>query len=304
MAVNDDLLNSMATTAPEAVSADNHTVAPTQTERYDANFQKTWAKNPGFLPPTLPHFNNKYEEREYLKGKLAGAFRIFGHYNLNEGIAGAIAARDPVDPNTFWINPFGVEYNIINKSDLIRVDHDGNILEHGRVKARNTGPFLILGAVMRARPEILCVAHSHNIYGRAMCVLGKGIDAVSMESSFFYEDHIVFDGKGVVMAADEAVDIAEKLGGCKAALLGGHGPLTCGQTIEECVYWYYQFDRCAQAQLLADAAVVGAGRETVKLTQEEARYNRSIAGNAKGGWFGGNMMFEYIDKLTGKEYMQ
>lgn len=54
-----------------------------------------------------PKFTDKHEEREYLKGRLAAAFRIFGKYGYDEGVAGHITLRDPVDPQTFWVNPFG-----------------------------------------------------------------------------------------------------------------------------------------------------------------------------------------------------
>src|ERR1700760_886506 len=69
--------------------------------------------------PSPPRFTDKYEEREYLKGRLALAFRIFGKYGFDEGVAGHITLRDPVDPTTFWVNPFGKAFSMINKSDLI-----------------------------------------------------------------------------------------------------------------------------------------------------------------------------------------
>lgn len=57
-----------------------------------------------------PKFEDKYEEREYLKGQLAAAFRIFGKLGYDQGVAGHITLRDPVDPECFWVNPFGVPY--------------------------------------------------------------------------------------------------------------------------------------------------------------------------------------------------
>lgn len=69
--------------------------------------------------PRPPIFEDKYKEREYLKGRLAAAFRIFGKYGFDEGVAGHITLRDPVDPDCFWVNPFGVAFSMINKSDLI-----------------------------------------------------------------------------------------------------------------------------------------------------------------------------------------
>jgi len=141
----------------------------------------------GFTSPPKLAFANKYEERDYIKGRLAAAYRIFGHYNLNEGPAGHITVRDPIEPDTFWVNPFGVDFNLIKKSDLLRVDHKGNILDHGRVKVLNRPAFLIHGAIHAARPDVLCAAHTHSVYGRAFCTLGKPLDPISLESCWFYE---------------------------------------------------------------------------------------------------------------------
>lgn len=78
--------------------------APDKTEQKSDRFTKTAGQDVGFLSPPKLEFNNKYEEREYIKGRLAGAYRIFGHYGLNEGLAGHITVRDPVEPETFWVN--------------------------------------------------------------------------------------------------------------------------------------------------------------------------------------------------------
>jgi len=69
--------------------------------------------------PRPPTFDDKMKEREYMKGRLAAAFRIFGKYGFDEGVAGHITLRDPVQPDCFWVNPFGVAFSMINKSDLI-----------------------------------------------------------------------------------------------------------------------------------------------------------------------------------------
>ncbi|KAK3058795.1 hypothetical protein LTR09_000360 [Extremus antarcticus] len=267
-------------------------------------FTKTAGQDVGFLSPPELEFNNKYEEREYIKGRLAGAYRIFGHYGLNEGVAGHITVRDPIEPNTFWVNPFGVDFNLITKSDLLRVSHDGAILDHGRVKVLNKAAFLIHGAIHAARPDVLCAAHTHSVNGRAFCALGRELDPIGLESCIFYDDHVVFTGKGVVLASDEGDDIAVALGEKKAALLRNHGLLTVGETIEEAVNWFYLLDRVCKVQLLADAAASGRGGETHKIDNEEAVYTRGVAGSHKAGWFGGKAMFDYIDEVTGKRYLQ
>ena len=118
------------------------------------------------------------------------------------------------------------------------------------------------------------------------------------------QDHIVFDGKGVVLAEDEGCDIADALGKRKAALLRNHGLLTVGETIEEAVNWFYLLDKVCHVQLLADAAANGRGHETHKITDDEAVYTRGVAGSHKAGWFGGNMMFDLIDDVTERKYLQ
>lgn len=86
-------------------------------------------------------------------------------------------------------------------------------------------------------------------------------------------------------------------------MLRNHGLLTVGETIEEAVNWFYLLDKCCHVQLLADAAATGTGGETHKITEEEAVYTRGVAGSHKAGWFGGKMMFDMIDDLTGKNYL-
>lgn len=161
-------------------------VSQSATDKTD-KYSKTAGQDVGFLSPPELKFNNKYEEREYIKGRLAGAYRIFGHFGLNEGIAGHITVRDPIEPDTFWVNPFGVDFNRINKSDLLRVDHQGNILDHGKVKVLNKAAFLIHGAIHAARPDVQCAAHTHSVYGRAFCALGKELDPIGLESCIFYK---------------------------------------------------------------------------------------------------------------------
>lgn len=107
-----------------------------------------------------------------------------------------------------------------------------------------------------------------------------------------------------MLAEDEGCDIAEALGNKKAALLRNHGLLTVGQTIEEAVNWFYTLDKVCHVQLLADAAASGRGLETSKISDEEAIYTRGIVGTPKAGHFAGSMMFDLIDEITGKRYLQ
>ena len=184
--------------------------------------------------PRPPTFDDKYKERDYLKGRLAAAFRIFGKYGFDEGVAGHITLRDPVQPDCFWVNPFGTAFSLINKSDLILVNHDGKVIDGGENRLLNTAAFMIHSAVHNARPDVICAAHSHSIYGRTWCSLGRKIDTLTQDACAFHNDHVVYDSfNGVVLAEKEGRNIEECLGEKKAALLINHGLLTVGHTIEE-----------------------------------------------------------------------
>ena len=96
---------------------------------------------PGF--PSPPTFDDKIKERYYLKGRLAAAFRIFGARGFGKGVSGHISCRDPVEPNTLWLNAFGQSFATIRRSDLVRVDHEGNVIEAGKYRLINRAAIMI-----------------------------------------------------------------------------------------------------------------------------------------------------------------
>lgn len=102
------------------------------------------------------------------------------------GVAGHITVRDPVEPTSFWVNPFGVAFSQIKASDLIRVSHEGAVIEGGPCKLLNAAAFMIHSAIHAARPDVMCAAHSHSIHGRAFCTLGRPLDIISQDACAFY----------------------------------------------------------------------------------------------------------------------
>ncbi|KAL9127060.1 MAG: hypothetical protein Q9217_003989 [Psora testacea] len=257
------------------------TEAPTEPVISETKAAKQMSKFPG-----PPKFEDKYEEREYLKGRLAAAFRIFGKYGFDEGVAGHITVRDPVDPSTFWVNPFGVAFSMIKKSDLIQVDDHGNILGGGPYRMLNKAAFVIHGAVHQARPDVTCAAHSHSIYGRSFCTLGRKIDMITQDSCSFHNDLALYSSfNGIVLADKEGKEIAHALGNRKAALLQNHGLLTVADTIEAAVFWFVSLEKCCHAQLMADAAAGGRGHETVKIKDDDAEFTYKTIGTPMAGWF-------------------
>jgi len=279
-------------------------VTPSTSAPLEPGISETKAKEQYIKFPQPPKFDDPHKERAYLKGRLAAAFRIFGKYGYDEGVAGHITIRDPVDKDTFWVNPFGVSFSLIKASDLIRVSEDGQIIEGGPVRLLNTAAYAIHSAIHQARPDVNAAAHNHSIYGRSFCSLGRKLDTITQDSCAFYDDHVLYDSfNGIVLAEKEGRNIASCLGQKKAALLINHGLLTVGGTVEEAVFWFVSMEKCCHAQLLADAAAAGCGGKTVKIGDEEARYTYNTVGTPLAGWFSAKPLFDLIHKETGGDYL-
>ncbi|KAF2105968.1 class II aldolase/adducin domain protein [Lophiotrema nucula] len=245
-------------------------------------------------PPT---FEDKYEERKYLKHRLALAFRIFAQFGFAEGVAGHITVRDPVDPTSFWVNPFGMHFSLIRDENLIRVNHEGVVVDGGKNRRLNYAAYAIHAQIHAARPDVLCAAHSHTKYGRAFCATGRTLQPLTQDSCVFYNDHVLYSNfAGVVLAAEEGKAIASTLGNRKAALLGNHGLLTVAPSIEACVAWFVLLESCCEVQLLADASLAGSGKPLVEIGVVEARSTWEALGKASGGYFMGLPLFQVAER--------
>ena len=203
--------------------------------------------------PLPPKFDNKQQQQQYEKQRLAAAFRVFAHYRFDEGLAGHITLRDCIDPESFWVNPLAVHFSKIRASDLVRVDHKGNILE-GKHPINNAA-FAIHSRIHHARPDVNAVAHAHTTYGRAFSSLGELLKPISQDACMFYENHSVFDTfTGVVADLSEGDMIAEALQGHAAVILQNHGLLTVGKSVDAATANFVMLDSCCHSQLLAQAA--------------------------------------------------
>lgn len=200
-----------------------------------------------------PCFESVEAERLHLKRRLTAGFRLFGKFGFEEGAAGHITARDPEYPDHFWVNPFGISFKQIKMSDLLLVNHSGDVVEGEGLL--NGAAFAIHGAIHAARPDVIAAAHSHSVYGKSWASLGRTLDPLTQDSCAFYQDHVLFDDfTGVVLDEAEGQRIAQALGQNKACILQNHGLLTVGASVDSAVWWYITMERTCQAQLLAEAA--------------------------------------------------
>jgi len=239
-------------------------------------------------PP--PTFATAEEERRHRKARLAGAFRLFARFGFDEGVAGHITVRDPERPDCFWVNPFGVHFSQIRSSDLILVNHEGEVIHGGHPV--NTAAFAIHSRVHAARPDTIAAAHAHAMHGKAWSSLGRLLDPITQDACAFYQDHALFnDYTGVVYETTEGDRIAQALGPCKAVILRNHGLLTVGRSVDEAVWFFIAMERSCQAQLLADAA-----GKPVPIAHEKALLTRNQVAGGINGWYRFQPMWSMISR--------
>ena len=259
--------------------------------------------HPDFIPSLRPaHWGEPIvaqpsveRERLYRKQRLAVGYRLFARNGYDMGGAGHITVRDPEHPDRFWVNPAGVHFGHIRVSDLMLVDHTGEILQWGRIKRLNQAAFAIHAQLHKARPDVVAAAHSHSLYGKAWSSLGRLLDPLTQDACAFYEGHAVFEEfSGVVLEASEGEKIAAVLGPTnKAVILQNHGLLTVAPSVEAAVWRYIALENACHAQLLAEAA----GRPK-PVPPEIARKTAGQMGSDAGGWFA---FQPYLDLIAAEE---
>ncbi|KAF5680871.1 fuculose-phosphate aldolase [Fusarium heterosporum] len=248
-------------------SASFATSAEAPTEQVNQNFA---AVATGGIPyPGIPKIEDPYQKRQWQLEHMAGAFRVFARMGFTEGAAGHISVRDPVDPDTFWINPMGVHFGMLKASDMVHINEEGQVIGGNRV-AVNAAGFTIHSAIHKARPDVHAACHAHSKYGKAWSAFGKPVEMLNQDACIFHNDHSVYsDFGGVVFEDDEGARIAKALGLTnRSVILQNHGILTAGGTVDEAAYLFTLMERTCEVQLLVESA--GLPRQIIG--DEEAEY--------------------------------
>jgi len=223
--------------------------------------------------PQPPVFATLEEERQHRKQRLAAAFRLFSKFGFDEGVVGHITARDPEFTDHFWVNPFGQHFGQIRVSDLVLVNHRGEVVE-GEA-AVNRAAFAIHSQVHAARPDVIAAAHAHSIYGKTWSTLGRLLDPITQDSCVFHEDHSLFeDYTGIVYETSEGERIARALGQRKAVIMRNHGLLTVGRSIADAFVTMFNLQRACEIQVLAQSG--GA-----ELTKVDGRIVSGVKANVE-----------------------
>merc|ERR1712226_1819417 len=193
------------------------------------------------------HTQNK---KKLTRCKLAAIYRLLDMYGWTQGIYNHVTVRVSQETEHFLLNPFGMLYNEITASSLVKVDMQGNVVEAGTTNfGVNVAGFMLHSAIHSARPDIKCIIHVHTPAIVAVSAMKCGLLYLSQESCLL-GDLSYHSYEGLVVEASEKQSLAKDLGvHNKVMLLRNHGAVCCGETIEEALFYAYHLVLACETQL-------------------------------------------------------
>jgi ribulose-5-phosphate 4-epimerase/fuculose-1-phosphate aldolase len=186
---------------------------------------------------------------------LAAAYQLAAHFRWTDLIFTHFTARVP-ESEYMLINPYGLMFDEITASSLIKIDKDCNVIEDVTGHGVNHAGFVIHGCVHAARPEVNCVIHTHTRAGVAVSAQKRGLLPISQHALRTYGMLTYHDYEGIALDLDERERLAGDLGPTsKAMILRNHGLLSVGQSVSEAFEIMYYLDTACQIQI--DALATG-----------------------------------------------
>ena len=212
-------------------------------------------------------FRNDMTEAEWqVRVDLAAAYRLVDLFGWSDLLGTHLSARVPGPDEHFLINPFGVLFEEMTASALIKVDAEGNCLTDSSYSI-NPAAFVIHSAVHLAVPELTCVMHTHTRDGVGVACQEDGILPISQQALSIYAHTAYHDYEGLAFNLEERERLVRDLGDNRVMVLRNHGLLTVGKTIGEAFMWMYRAERACRMQL----AFQQAGAELIPIPEDIQR---------------------------------
>ena len=234
-------------------------------------------------------------EEWQLRIDLAACYRLVALYGWSDLVFTHITARVAGPEHHFLINPYGLMFDEITASSLVKIDSSCNKIIESPFPVNRAG-FVIHSAVHEARHDISCVLHTHTRAGVAVSAQQCGVLPISQQSAFVLASLGYHDYEGVAFRKDEKPRLQKSLGQASHLMLRNHGLLTVGKTVADAFLHMYRFESACQIQTTAQAggelrhfdAGIYAGDD------EAARY---VQGGGMGGGFVWPALLRKLDRL-------
>ena len=183
---------------------------------------------------------------------LAAAYRLVAHYGWDDLIFTHISARVPGPEHHFLLNPYGMMFDEVTASSLVKVDLQGQIVMESPYIINPAG-FTIHSAVHAARADALCVTHLHTVYGVAVSTQKDGLLPISQQALFPLSSLAYHDYEGLALDEEEKPRLVQDLGNTNYMILRNHGLLTVGRSVADSFLSMFILERACQIQILAQS---------------------------------------------------
>lgn len=182
--------------------------------------------------------------------ELAACYRLMAHFRMTDWIYNHISLRVPDRHDHYLINPFGLLYEEVSASNLVKVDVHGRLVEDVNLDV-NPAAFVIHGAIHTARPDVGCVLHTHTAAGVAVAAQAHGLLPISQHALKLCERTAYHDFEGIALDLGEQERLVADIGTKDVLILRNHGLLTMGPDVPRAFELMFFLERACQIQVAA-----------------------------------------------------
>ena len=237
----------------------------------------------------IPSLKDKVSAEEWrARVDLAAAYRLVAAFKWDDMVFTHITARVPGSEDQFLINPYGLMFDEITASSLVKIDIHGNKLDATEFPVNPAG-FTIHSAVHSARHDAQCVLHVHSLNGVAVSAQKGGVLPISQQSIFVLSSLSYHDYEGVALRDDEKPRLINDLGRANYLMLRNHGLLTLGATVADAFLNMYLFETVFTIQVRAQSGggeLIPVDPRIIATAQEQARGATGGVGGGALSWPG------------------
>lgn len=245
---------------------------------------------------TIPSVQDRVSPEEWqTRVDLAACYRLVADFGWSNLIFTYITARVPGTEDQFLINSYGMTFDEITASSLVKIDLNGNKVEESPFSVNPAG-FTIHSAIHAVRHDAQCVLHTHSLNGVAVSAQKEGVQPISQQSIFVLSSLAYHGYEGVALNEDEKPRLVADLGDKIYLMLHNHGLLTLGKTIADAFVNMYVFEAACMIQVRAQAG----GGELVRIPQqiiEGAQQQARTVTKAQGGMLAWPALLRRLDRI-------
>jgi ribulose-5-phosphate 4-epimerase/fuculose-1-phosphate aldolase len=211
---------------------------------------------------------------------LAACYRLVAHYGWEDLVFTHITARVPGAGDQFLINPYGMFFDEITASSLVKIDLQGNKVADSPFPVNPAG-FVIHSAIHAARHDARCVLHTHTLNGVAVSAQREGLLPISQHSIFVLASLGYHDFEGPALRDDEKPRLVADLGDKSSLILRNHGLLTVGESVADAFVAMYYLEASCAIQVRAQSG----GGELIPVAKEivDAAYTQMATSTPQDG---------------------